>query len=86
MTGATPPLPNDLAPDWHSLLDLLDTYDWREVPCRSGQIVPTAHWTSDDAHERALAAEACGSCPAIGQCRAYGAKYRKEVGVYGGAE
>ena len=79
-----PSLPKALAPDWRSLQELLDTYPWHDVPCRSGQIVPAAYWTSDDPHERELAAEACGVCPAINQCRAYGAKHPKEQGVYGG--
>ena len=72
------------APDWRSLQELLSTYPWQDIPCRSGLIAQTAWWTSEDATERALAAEACGACPAIDQCRAYRAKHPKEVGVYGG--
>lgn len=54
------------------------------VPCLT---VPTADagcWTSDDPDEQAVAAALCSGCAALTPCRAYGAAWPSEAGVYGG--
>lgn len=53
------------------------------VPCRRGDVLPVAFWTSDDASEQDAAAEVCRACGALATCRAYVTEHPKEWGVYG---
>ncbi len=78
-------MPGALAHDWRALNNLIDHYGQRQpIPCRDGYIEPSRTWTSEKSAERDAAAEACGDCPALTQCRDYGITHPEESGVYGG--
>lgn len=55
--------------------------DGLAVPCRDRD-----EWLSEDAHERAEAAEACGRCPVKPRCRALAAAMRPDFGVWAGRD
>ncbi|MFC5998278.1 WhiB family transcriptional regulator [Quadrisphaera sp. GCM10027208] len=51
-------------------------------PCRNrGDL-----WYSDDADERAAAAELCAPCPALDECGRYAAAARERHGVWAGRD
>jgi|GEM_PF-2151435 len=54
------------------------------VPCRAGDVIATAAWTSDLPEDQLEAARACRSCAVARLCRAYIAAHPREWGVYGG--
>lgn len=64
------------------LLTTLEDAGPARVPCLAGDVLPAA-WTSDEADELHLAAQACVTCPALAACRAYGLAWPDEAGVYG---
>jgi hypothetical protein len=77
-------IPDALAHDWSGLMALVEATAQRQtVPCRNGQQTPPAWWTSDAPREQTAAATACGTCPVLAQCRAYGIDHTTETGVYG---
>ncbi len=85
MSGGLPSMAPGLAHDWRNLADLVDATARRQiVPCRNGQEIPHAFWTSDSLSERNRAAKACGPCAALASCAAYGLANPQESGVYGG--
>lgn len=49
-----------------ALADALERHQW--IPCSTGD-----GWTSDDAEERAIAAQLCDGCPVWAACDAAGA-------------
>lgn len=55
--------------------------DGLPVPCLGPQ---SRAWTSEDVADRAAAAQACRTCPALRECREFGQRWPGEVGVYGG--
>lgn len=52
-----------------------------EVPCRGPG---SEAWTSDDLGEQQIAAERCGTCPALALCGRYADLAGKQVGTWGG--
>lgn len=52
------------------------------VPCVTSP--EPAAWTTDDDDTQRVAAAACSPCPILAACRAYGAAWPAEEGVYGG--
>ncbi len=85
MAANFPAMPEGLAHSWRNLTDLVDALSRRQVvPCRNGQDLSHAFWTSDSLSERNQAAKACGPCPVLAQCAAYGLANPQESGVYGG--
>jgi len=78
-------MPPELVADWRSLSELIDRTHQRDpVPCKSGAVVSTSYWTSDNTAEAALAMQACGHCPIKAACYAYGIKHVTESGIYAG--
>lgn len=78
-------VPENLAHDWRGITALIEaTAERQVVPCRNGRTVPIEFWTSNDTQEQKAAATACGQCPVLAQCTAYGVTHPKEVGIYGG--
>ena len=64
------------------LLTTLEDAGPARVPCLAGG-TPASAWTSDEADELHLAAQACVRCAALAACRAYGLAWPDEAGVYG---
>lgn len=60
-----------------ALADALERHQW--IPCSTGD-----GWTSDDAEERAIAAELCDGCPVWDACDAAGAG--ESFGVWAGVD
>jgi hypothetical protein len=81
-TAGFPKMPDELAPDFASLVALLERYPYTQIPCRNDEGVPASYWTSDSPPEQALAASECPACPAISQCGAYSRRHPTESGVY----
>lgn len=54
------------------------------VPCRSAFADDAAAWTSSDPLEQSRAAVLCVGCAGVKACDAYGLRWPKEAGVYGG--
>lgn len=55
------------------------------LPCWGGSL-PVGWWTSDDRSERETAAERCGECPVVVDCRAAGDAGDEPAGVWGGVD
>lgn len=64
-------------------LELLE-HDGQAIPCRSGGLLATVAWTSDEVDEQRAAARACGACPAVTACRQFGLAWPDLPGTYGG--
>ncbi len=85
MTGrrARPPAVADVGRDAQRADLLAQLVAWagrgQVAPCATW---PDAGWTDDDRAQEA-AAGLCGGCPALTACRAYGAAWPDETGVYG---
>lgn len=85
MSGNAYTLPPELVSDWRSLDALLEDVGARQpIPCRTGDMAPLGHWTSDEHEDQREAAIACQSCAALTACRTYGIAHPKEAGVLGG--
>ena len=60
-----------------------------EALARAGRVplcVDRPEWTSEDAEDRAAAAEVCGWCPMARPCLAAGVSIRASFGVWGGTD
>lgn len=70
--------------------DLATLLDHLTEARKHGQAVPCQEtsdprpWTSDNAAEAGRAIHACYLCDMVAECRAYGVKYPKEIGIIGG--
>lgn len=56
----------------------ITAHDWA-VPCVQSRL-----WISDHDADQEHAAELCGPCPVIAECRAYINRFPREQGVYAG--
>lgn len=65
--------PEQAADLWRLLEQVEATAD--RVPCRTGEALPTAAWTSDDPAWQKLAADGCLDCPVMWQCRGYALRW-----------
>lgn len=57
----------------------------RRVPCMALPLADTVGFTSDDEDEQRSAARLCVGCAGATDCGAYGLRWPREHGVYGGA-
>lgn len=54
------------------------------APCRTGDPLPPATWTSDDRADQDRAATACLDCHGATACRTFGLTWPDLFGTYGG--
>ena len=74
--------PHVLSPEAQRLhLRLVEACEQHRPPCRS-----RTEWTSENAEDRAAAAEACGHCPHQGPCDGYARAAGEHYGVWGGRD
>lgn len=64
------------------LLEALATYSPTEIPCRASS--RPQDWISESSADQTRAAEACLSCPVLGQCATYAISAEEPAGVWGG--